>query len=213
MWVAGSYRFFEGIAAIIVLSKTGNSWENLWERRDFVVGACDYIPLIQCKCGSWLLQIVHFLRVPTVGRKVELTIASISNLKHVSASCLRYWVFLFSVYHWQDGRWWWSTYTKRAGSSLTMRRESTNKTGSEYESSVPCFMLGHVCDGMDQQFDSNWTSSTRIQTFYDVSSLRWPIRHPFDYFSTSLFFRSVRSSVLGICFTADGQWCLCGSWY
>ena len=66
-----------------------------------------------------------------------------------------------------------------------------------------------LCWGM---FVMGWTnSSTRTGPLlpefrlYDVSSLRWPIRHPFDYFSTSLFFRSVRSSVLGICFTADGQ--------
>ena len=45
-------------------------------------------------------------------------------------------------------------------------------------------------------FVMGWTNSStgpllpRIQIFYDVSSLSWPIHCSFDYFSISLFFRS-----------------------
>ena len=67
------------------------------------------------------------------------------------------------------------------------------KVLSKREADVARAQFLALCWGM---FVMGWTNSStgpllpRIQIYYDVSSLSWPIRYLFDDFSISLLFRS-----------------------
>ena len=86
------------------------------------------------------------------------------------------------------------------------------KVPSKQEADVARSQFLAMCWTM---FLLGWTNSStgplllRIQSFYDVSSLSWPTHYFFNYFFRHLYSSGrVWNSVLDICFTAYGQWCL-----
>ena len=79
------------------------------------------------------------------------------------------------------------------------------KVPSKQEANVARAQFLAICWSM---FVAGWTNSStgpllpRIQLFYDVSSLSWPL-FLFDDFSKHLYSSGwVRTSVLAVCFTA-----------